>query len=103
MAVGPLMIVGVGLTVKLWVPVNPHVLVKDIVAVPACTPVTIPVPASTDATEALLVAQVPPVGVTVSVWVAPTHAVNVPVMVGVLAGFTVTYVVTGVLVQPVPG
>lgn len=66
--------------------------------VPALTPVTTPVDASTVPMASLLLLHVPPPGVLDSVDVAPTHAFAVPVM---LDGneFTVMSFVT---IQPAP-
>jgi hypothetical protein len=61
------------------------------VAVPAATPVTMPVAEPTVATAVLLLLQVPPPDASASAVVAPAHAVNVPVMTETL--LTVTGVV----------
>ena len=59
-------------------------------AVPAVTPVTIPVPPPTDAMPALLLVHAPPAGVEFNVVVAPVQTLNTPVIAdGVV--FTVTF------------
>lgn len=68
-----------------------------ILAVPAVTPVTMPVE-PTVAMPVLPLVHVPPPGVPVSAVVEAAHTVSVPVMVGVV--FTVTVVVAA---QPVLG
>ena len=81
----PLMAVGLGnISITVVVVVVPHALVdeKVIVAVPAATPVTIPVLEPTVA-FALLLLHVPDVPVAVaslSVIVDPTHTVSLPVI-----------------------
>ncbi len=57
------------------------------VAVPALTPVTIPVPAPTVAFVIVLLVHVPPAGDEPSVVVLPIQVVNVPVM---LPGVAIT-------------
>jgi hypothetical protein len=67
-----------------------------IVEVPAATPVTTPVDATTVAFAGVLLLQVAPVGVLPSVVVCPTHTPNPPVItVGI--GFTVIIVVAVLL------
>ena len=55
---------------------------------PADTAVTLPVALSTVALAVLALDQVPPDGLAVSILVAPTHALVVPVTVGVPVAFT---------------
>jgi hypothetical protein len=74
------------------------------VGLPAATPVTAPVDASTVAKAVLELAHVPPVISVVSVLLSPTHVLVVPPRVAVPVLFIVTYGVTAaLLVQPVPG
>lgn len=68
------------------------------IAVPALTPLTMPVPEPTVAIAVLLLLHAPPVIVSLSVVVAPTHAVADPVIVGGNA-FTVTAFIA---LQPEP-
>lgn len=63
-----------------------------IVAVPGLPPVTMPPDKVTDATEVLLLLQVPPLGISLSVTVAPEHTVDGP-LIAPGAGLTVTSVV----------
>ena len=66
--------------------------------VPAVTPVTTPVPASTVALAGALLLHAPPPGDEVSVVVVPTHADSVP---PIAPGADVT-VTTRVATQPLP-
>ena len=68
-----------------------------IVVVPPATPVTIPEPDATVATEGLVLVHVPPVSTSVSVMVDPAQTGELPVIAGVDV-FTVT---TEVVKQPV--
>jgi hypothetical protein len=62
------------------------------VAVPALTPLTTPVPAPTVAIDALLLVHVPPVAVLVNVVVAPAHTL-LPPLIAAGAAFTVIVLV----------
>ncbi len=65
-----------------------------ILAVPAATPLTIPVPVPTEAIDELELLHTPPVVVELSVVLAPWHIDNVPVIeFTVVRLFTVTIVV----------
>ncbi len=87
--VAPVMAAGDALMVMVAVLKHPVPSEYVTVAVPADMPVTTPVDESIVAFEGLLQIQVPP-GVTwLSVVVAPTHTLNVPVIAAV-AAFTVT-------------
>ena len=91
----PIMPDGAGLTVTTVVIEQDAPVVYVIFAVPAVTPLTIPVEAPTPATDGLLVDQVPEPS-SVSAVVAPAHTTGRP-MIGVGAGFIITVTV---LVQP---
>jgi hypothetical protein len=94
----PVMAVGSGLmstTTERWQPVGS---VYIMLAVPDVRPDTMPVPAPTVATAVLLLLQVPPVLVVLSVVVCPTQALVLPVITAG-SGFTVA---TAVRWQPVP-
>jgi len=88
---------GEGFTVTTLVAANvpqPLVTTYEIVAVPAVTPVMIPIDGSTVAVPGLIEIQVPPPAASERVVVAVGHTVAVPVIVPVFGkGFTVTTVV----------
>ena len=74
------------------VPETVYVIVAD----PAVTPVTLPV-ASMVATAVLLLLQVPPAKLSLSILVPPTHSLSVPVIAGITgAALTVSVWVTDV-------
>jgi len=93
----PAIAVGNGLTVTVFVTLQPAPGVYVITAVPVAIPVTIPVAGPTDA-FVLPVLHVPPVTGSLSVVVAPIQTVAVPVI-GEGNGFAVNTLVTA---QPVP-
>lgn len=64
----------------------------DITMVPEAIPLTTPVPGTTDATEGLLLVQIPPMVGSVSVILSPTHTCVGP-LIGPGAAITVTVVV----------
>jgi hypothetical protein len=76
----PVMIAGKGLTVKEEIVLQPVAKEYVIFTTPGTTPVTIPVNEPTVATAILLLVQVPPPVLLVSVVVLPSHTLNVPVM-----------------------
>lgn len=82
---------GNGLTVFRIVVKQPVPSVYDIAGVPADTPVTTPVPGTTDPSDGLLLLQVPPAGVEFNVVVRPTHSLAIPVMFAGV-GLTVTII-----------
>lgn len=71
-----------------------------IVALPAATPVAIPVDEPTVATAVLLLLHVPPVVALFSVVVAPTHAESVPVIVPAVDGAAFTVAIAVVIALP---
>ncbi len=79
-APAPVMDDGVGVIVTMTVVRQPVPSVYVITAVPAVIPVTTPVPAPTEATDVLLLLHAPPPVASLSVVVAPTHALAVPVI-----------------------
>jgi len=88
----PLIVAGVVFTVTVVIAVHPELTLYVILAVPAPTPVTIPVVRPTVAFAVLLLLQVPPVVVLASVVVCPTHTLGLPVLPASPA-FTVTIAV----------
>ena len=94
----PVMAKGVLLTVTAWVAIQPVGIVKVIVALPAATPFTIPVPDPTVAVATSLLLHVVEPDDSVSVILEPVHTANV--LPPIAAGNTLT--VTGaVVIQPV--
>ena len=91
---GPIMAVGERLTVIVVLALQPANDVYVITVVPVATPKTLP--AKTVATVVTELTHVPPIGLSLSVIIAPTHSAVGPVMIGI--GFTVTI---AVLAQPV--
>jgi hypothetical protein len=87
---------GAGLTVKPNVLLHPVPNEYEIIAVPALTPVTVPV--NTEATAALLVPHTPPEDPSDKKVVAPTHMLLVP-LIGPGLGLTVT---VATAIQPDP-
>jgi hypothetical protein len=92
----PVMAAGTAITVIVAVAVTPYTTYV-MVAVPAATPVTIPVDEPTVATPVLLLLQTPPGERLLSVVVLPAHTVDAPVT-GAGEPDTVT---VAVAVQPV--
>ena len=82
----PVITAGSALTVYTAVPTQPPLTVYEMVVVPAAKVVTTPVPDTIVATLVLLLVHVPPLVGLLSVLPLPTHAANVPVMVGVVHG-----------------
>jgi hypothetical protein len=85
----PVIAAGKGLTVMVRVIMQPVGAVYVMFVVPAATPLTIPLETPTVAAAVLLLPQVPPAMVLVSVEVAPIHTEAGPPIVGGI-GFTVT-------------
>ena len=92
----PVIDAGFGLTVTPNTAVQPAGSVYVMVAVPADTPVTIPVPAPTEAIEVLLLLHVPPLVASLSEVVSPTQTLLTPVIADGV-GLTVSIIV---VVQP---
>lgn len=95
--VPPLIAAGTAFIVAVAVARHPVANVYDIIEVPALTPVTMPVVEPMVATPVLPLVHMPPPVASVTVVVAPMHALNVPPIAAGLA-FTVTTVVA---LQPV--
>ena len=96
MLAGPIMAVGVGLTVMVVVTEQKPAMVYVMAEVPRLPPVTTPVSEPMVAIPVLPLIQVPPLTASLSVIVEPTHTAVGPVMaVGIL--YTVT---TAVAIQP---
>lgn len=88
----PALAAGVGLTVNGMITKQPVGRVKEIFSAPAATPVTIPVPEPTVASEALLLLHVLLPEPLVNVVVNPTHTFGVPPIVagrGLIVAITV--------------
>ena len=86
---GPPIAAGEGLTVTVANALQPEPIVYDIIAVPAITPVTMPVPVPTVATPVLLLLHRPPAVTSNKATLAPSHITLVPVIAAGL-GLTVT-------------
>lgn len=72
--------IGDGLTIMIFVTMQPEQPVKLMTAVPAVTPITIPVEDPTDATDVLLLLQWPHESASVSVTESPTQTTEGPVI-----------------------